>query len=121
MIQQDRLLKLDTPLGPDVLLPQRAAGLSRIGRHYDFTLDVLSTRSDVKLKSLIGQPVTPWIQQPKQSYLPRHGYVYMVRIPARSAAFTGWDSVRSHRSRSPRRSRCGRCDMPGAGPNCGLG
>ncbi|CAB3969987.1 type VI secretion protein ImpA [Burkholderia aenigmatica] len=46
LIQQDRLLKVDTPLGPDVLLPQRAAGLSQIGRHYDFTLDVLSTRSD---------------------------------------------------------------------------
>ncbi|HIH2746632.1 TPA: hypothetical protein ACYLN4_002363 [Burkholderia lata] len=46
LIQQDRLLKLDTPLGPDVLLPQRAAGFSRIGQHYDFTLDVLSTRSD---------------------------------------------------------------------------
>lgn len=97
LIQQDRLLKLDTPLGPDVLLPQRAAGLSRIGRHYDFTLDVLSTRSDVKLKSLIGQPVTLWIQQPKQSYLPRHGYVYMVRrlgseggLTSYQLAFASW-------------------------------
>lgn len=60
LLQQDRLLKLDTPLGDNVLLPQRSLGWSRIGRHFDFTLDVLSTRNDLKLKSLIGQPVTLW-------------------------------------------------------------
>lgn len=70
LLQQDRLLKLDTPLGDSVLLPQRTVGWSRIGRHFDFTLDVLSTRSDLKLKKLIGQPVTLWIQQADQSYLP---------------------------------------------------
>ncbi|BBA40363.1 MULTISPECIES: type VI secretion system Vgr family protein [Burkholderia] len=79
LLQQDRLLKLDTPLGSNVLLPQRVAGWSRIGRHYDFTLDVLSTRSDLKLKKLIGQPITLWIQQANRSYLPRHGYVYSIR------------------------------------------
>jgi type VI secretion system secreted protein VgrG len=79
LLQQDRLLKLDTPLGDNVLVPQRTVGWSRIGRHFDFTLDVLSTRSDLKLKTLIGQPVTLWIQQADQSYLPRHGYVYGVR------------------------------------------
>lgn len=79
LIQQDRLLKLDTPLGPNVLLPQRAMGRSRIGRHFEFTLDVLSTRSDLKLKSLVGQPVTLWIQQGNGSYLPRHGHVHTVR------------------------------------------
>lgn len=63
LIQQDRLLKLDTPLGDNELLPQRAAGHSRIGRHFDFTLDVVSTRSNLKLKELIGQPITLWIQQ----------------------------------------------------------
>ncbi|MCA8346999.1 hypothetical protein [Burkholderia cepacia] len=40
LIQNERLVKLDTPLGPDVLLPQRVAGWSRIGRHFEFTLDV---------------------------------------------------------------------------------
>ncbi|SPV17731.1 Rhs element Vgr protein [Burkholderia cepacia] len=78
-IQQDRLLKLDTPLGDNVLLPTRTVGRSRIGRHYDFTLDVASTRSDLKLTRLIGQPITLWLQQADHSYLPRHGYVYAVR------------------------------------------
>ncbi|WP_321813911.1 MULTISPECIES: type VI secretion system Vgr family protein [unclassified Paraburkholderia] len=79
LLQQDRLLRLDTPLGDDVLLPQRAAGCSRIGRHFDFALDVLTTRGDLKLKKLIGQSVTLWIQQADRSYLPRNGYVYTVR------------------------------------------
>ncbi|MEQ5839714.1 type VI secretion system tip protein VgrG [Paraburkholderia acidicola] len=79
LIQQDRLLKLDTPLGHDVLLPQRAAGSSRMGRQFEFTLDVLSTHGNIKLKQLIGQPVTLWLQQTDKSYLPHHGYVYSVR------------------------------------------
>src|SRR5471030_3548760 len=79
LIQQDRLLKLDTPLGSNVLVPQRAVGCSRIGRHFEFTLDVLSTSGNIKLKKLIGQAVTLWVQQADRSYLPFHGYVYAVR------------------------------------------
>lgn len=79
LIQNERLVKLDTPLGPDVLLPQRVAGWSRVGRHFEFTLDVQSANSNIKLKQLIGQPVTLWLQQANHSYLPRHGYVYSVR------------------------------------------
>ncbi|MBR8178359.1 type VI secretion system Vgr family protein [Burkholderia ambifaria] len=90
LLQQDRLLKLDTPLGINVLLPQRVAGWSRIGRHYDFTLDALSTRSDLKLKKLIGQPITLWTQQADKSYLPRHGYVYSVRRLGAEAGLTSY-------------------------------
>jgi type VI secretion system secreted protein VgrG len=39
----------------------------------------VSSFSDLKLKKLIGQPITLWLQQANQSYLPRHGYVYSVR------------------------------------------
>ncbi|KVU65032.1 hypothetical protein WK71_02465 [Burkholderia ubonensis] len=57
-IQQDRLLKLDTPLGPNALVVQRAVGHSTIGRDYIFTLDVVSLDSTIELKKLIAQPVT---------------------------------------------------------------
>ncbi|VWD23622.1 Rhs element Vgr protein [Burkholderia lata] len=60
--QQDRLLKLDTPAGQNVLLPHRVTGRSRIGRDYLFLLDCVSTSSDVQLKTLISQAVTLWIQ-----------------------------------------------------------
>ena len=97
LIQQDRLLKLDTPLGSSVLLPQRAAGWSRIGRHFEFTLDVQSTNGNIKLKKLIGQPVTLWLQQADKSYRPFHGYVFGVRrlgsdggLTSYSIRFASW-------------------------------
>lgn len=79
LLQQDRLLKLDTPLGANVLTVQRVVGRSRIGRSYEFTLDVLSTDSDLELKKLIAQPVTLWIQQGDRSYRPINGYVHTAR------------------------------------------
>jgi type VI secretion system secreted protein VgrG len=50
--QQDRLLKLDTPAGNNVLLPHRAIGCSRIGRDFTWTIDVVSTSGDVQLMTL---------------------------------------------------------------------
>ncbi len=79
LIQQDRLLKLDTPLGPNALVVQRAVGHSTVGRDYIFTLDVVSLDSTIELKRLIAQPVTLWIQQASGGYRPIHGYVYTAR------------------------------------------
>ncbi|RQQ34271.1 type VI secretion system tip protein VgrG, partial [Burkholderia stagnalis] len=79
LIQQDRLLKLATPLGENALAVQRAVGRSRIGRDYSFTLDVMSTDGGLELKKLIAQPATLWIQQADKSYRPVSGYIYTVR------------------------------------------
>jgi len=73
LVQSDRLLKLDSPLGSNVVLPQRVIGRSRIGRHYEFVVDAISTSDTIELKTLIAQPVTLWIQQTDSSYLPHHG------------------------------------------------
>lgn len=78
-IQSDRLVKLDTPAGPDVLLPQIVVGTARLGRNYEYAVDVVSLRDSLELKSLIAQPVTLWIQQADKSYRPRHGYVHTAR------------------------------------------
>lgn len=79
LVQSGRLLKLDTPLGENILLPQRVIGYSRLGRDCGFTLDVVSTSENVELKKLIAQPVTLWLQQADESYLPQHGYVHTAR------------------------------------------
>ncbi len=79
LVQTGRLLRLDTPLGNNVLLPQRVIGHSRIGRDYGFTLDAVSTDGHIELKTLIAQPVTFWLQQTGQPYLPHHGYVHTAR------------------------------------------
>lgn len=79
MDQSRRLLKLDTALGANVLVPIRAVGTSRIGRDYEFTVDAASLRDTVELKALIAKPVTLWFQQSDDTYLPRHGYVHTAR------------------------------------------
>src|SRR5258707_15021609 len=90
LAQSDRLLKLDTPLGANVLFPQRLVGHSRLGRDYEFTLDAVSTNDNIELKPLTPQPVTLWIQQPDQSYAPHHGYVPPPRRLGSDSAITSY-------------------------------
>ncbi|MFM0366229.1 type VI secretion system Vgr family protein [Paraburkholderia sediminicola] len=90
LVQSDRLLKLDSSLGSNILLPQRVVGYSRIGRHYDFTADVVSTSATIELKTLIAQPVTLWIQQTDRSYQPHHGYVHTARRLGSDSALTSY-------------------------------
>ncbi len=80
LIQQDRLLKTDIPSLPNnALVPRRAVTRSELGRDFSVTLDLVSTASDVELKTLIAQPMTLWIQQADRSYLPINGYGHTAR------------------------------------------
>ncbi len=75
--QHKRLIRFDTPLGEDWLLPLYVKGTSRIGRDYDFVVDAVSTRGDaIDIKALIGAAVTLWIRQVDGTYSPHHGYVH---------------------------------------------
>ncbi|AJY39502.1 type VI secretion system tip protein VgrG [Burkholderia humptydooensis] len=83
MLQRDRLLMLDTPLGKNALTPLRARGSSGIGGDYHWTVDVASLNDDTALLSLMHQPVTLWIQQrtvlyADPVYRPVHGFVHQV-------------------------------------------
>ncbi len=97
LFQQGRLLKLDTPLGQNVLLPQTVHGTSRLGREFTLTVDAVSTRDNIELKKLIAQPVTLWIEQQGDTCLPWHGYVQTARrlgsdggITAYQIRFMSW-------------------------------
>ncbi|KVN08398.1 hypothetical protein WT08_16975, partial [Burkholderia sp. MSMB1552] len=65
LLQRERLLKLDTPLGANTLIPLRAVGDARLGRDYTWTIDAATTRDDLNPDALIAQPVTLWLQQPR--------------------------------------------------------
>jgi len=77
--QHNRLLKLTTVLGDDVLLPQRVLAHERLGRSYEYTIDMVCIRDDIELKKLIAKPVTLWLQQADRSYLPITGFAYTVK------------------------------------------
>ncbi|NQE49615.1 type VI secretion system Vgr family protein [Herbaspirillum rubrisubalbicans] len=77
--QGDRLLRIDSPLGTNALLPQRVVGREHLGRGYEYTIDVVATNNHIELKKLVAEPVTLWIQQSHRDYSPIHGYVQTVR------------------------------------------
>jgi len=77
--QHNRLIKLTTVLGDGVLLPQRVLANERLGRSYEYTIDLVCVHDDIELKTLIAKPVTLWLQQADRSYLPVHGYAYTVK------------------------------------------
>ncbi|GJH36086.1 type VI secretion system tip protein VgrG [Paraburkholderia hospita] len=84
------MLKLDSPLSSNVLVPQRVVGYARVGRNYGFHVDVVSTLDGIELKSLIAQPVTLWIQQADKSYSPHHGYVHTARRLGSNGSITSY-------------------------------
>ncbi|WP_321955326.1 type VI secretion system Vgr family protein [Paraburkholderia bannensis] len=92
-VQVDRLLKLDSPFGGDVLIPQRVVASSRLGQHFEFTVDVISTSLNIELKNLIAQPVTLWVQQSDKSYLPHNGYVHTARRLGSDGGLTSYQLV----------------------------
>ncbi|AOJ04373.1 hypothetical protein WS70_21260 [Burkholderia mayonis] len=55
LLQRERLLKLDTPLGANALIPLRAVGEAKLGRDYTWTIDVATTRDDLNADALIAQ------------------------------------------------------------------
>ncbi|RQY30732.1 type VI secretion system tip protein VgrG [Burkholderia stagnalis] len=79
LLQSDRIVKLDTPAGPNALVPHIAVGTARLGGNFEIAVDVVSLQRSLELKSLIAQPVTLWLQQADKTYRPRHGYVHTAR------------------------------------------
>ncbi|WP_186258988.1 type VI secretion system Vgr family protein [Burkholderia gladioli] len=78
--QYERLVKLDTPIGNDALVPLYVKIKARLGRNFEVVVDALSTSGDsIQFKTLMMQPVTLWIQQTDGNYLPIHGYVQRAR------------------------------------------
>lgn len=79
-IQYARLVKLDTSIGEDALVPLYVKIHARLGRDFEVIVDALSAVGDsIQFKTLLMQPVTLWIHQTDGSYLPIHGYVQRVR------------------------------------------
>jgi type VI secretion system secreted protein VgrG len=55
--QDDRLIKLTTPLRANLLLAEHVRGEKGIGKGFTFQVSALSTDGGISLRSLIAQPV----------------------------------------------------------------
>lgn len=61
--QTDRALRLDSPLGPDVLLLRGFSGTESISQLFRFHLDLLSEDDSLALEALVGKPVTVHVEK----------------------------------------------------------
>ncbi|MDR5891763.1 contractile injection system protein, VgrG/Pvc8 family, partial [Halomonas mongoliensis] len=80
--QHERLLTLR--LGGTDFVPHRLVGEERLSRPFTYTLDCVSQRGDLELKTLIAQPADLAIRQADGTYRPLSGLV-------ESAALLGED------------------------------
>lgn len=71
--QQDRPIKVTTPLGEDVLLLEHFEGKEAISTPYEFHLHMVSTQKNLNIEQLINQGITVQLRLPDMSYRPIHG------------------------------------------------
>jgi type VI secretion system secreted protein VgrG len=77
--QHARLLALDTPLGPDVLVVERFRGKENLSGLFRFELDCLCASAHLELKTLLGEEVTLRLLQADGSPRLFHGIVSGMR------------------------------------------
>ena len=58
LTQENRLIAIDSPLGPDVLLLRGFSGQEGISQLFSFELDLLSEDAEIKFEDIIGKRVT---------------------------------------------------------------
>jgi type VI secretion system secreted protein VgrG len=64
IVQEDRWITLETPLGQDVFVATEARGTEGISRLFTFTVSALSTRKSIEPKDLLGKSVTLSLARP---------------------------------------------------------
>lgn len=75
LTQKNRLIAIDTPLGPDVLLLRGFTGHEAMSRLFSFELDLLSTDPEIKFEQIIGQKVTIRVRLGKEKERFFHGMI----------------------------------------------
>ncbi len=86
--QAERLIAIDTALGPDILLLQRFAGEEAMSRLFNFHLELLSEQNDIAMADMVGQQVTFSIALEDGSKRYFNGYVSQFAQAGSAIQFT---------------------------------
>jgi type VI secretion system secreted protein VgrG len=62
--QENRLVSITTPLGPDVLLVRRCTVREELSRLFEIDLELYSTKRDIEFDDIIAQNVTLKVERP---------------------------------------------------------
>ncbi|MET0320467.1 MAG: type VI secretion system tip protein TssI/VgrG [Duganella sp.] len=91
--QSSRIIKLSTPLGPDVLLAECVRGEEGISQGFRFNIAALSTDAAIALKSLIGQPVLLELMTAtsRDQLRPFHGHVTAIDMAGANGGFARYN------------------------------
>jgi type VI secretion system secreted protein VgrG len=73
--QADRIMRVETALGKDVLLLKGLTGDEGISKPFHFTLDLLSEKPNVKATDLLRKPVVVHLELPGGKERPIHGII----------------------------------------------
>ena len=73
--QTDRLIRIDTPLGDDVLLLRGFSGQEGMSQLFKFELDLLTEGPAIDFGAIIGQPVTIRVELIDEKERFFHGYI----------------------------------------------
>jgi type VI secretion system VgrG family protein len=87
--QDTRLVRISTPLGPDKLLVECLQGEESLSSIFCFEVSLLSTDADLRLRSLLGQPVLLELltANTDMTWRPFHGYVTAARCVGANGGF----------------------------------
>ncbi len=87
--QDTRLLRINTPLGPDKLLVECLRGEESLSNNFCFEVSLLSTDAHIPLKSLLGQPalIELLTAGTAMNWRPFHGYVTSAKCVGANGGF----------------------------------
>ena len=91
--QGGRLLRVETPLGEDVLLLAGFSGVEGVSRPFEYTLDLLSTDPAIEAKKLLGQEVTIKVRLSNGAERAIHGIVNRFVQLGRGDDLTSYQAV----------------------------
>ncbi|WP_254504554.1 type VI secretion system Vgr family protein, partial [Duganella vulcania] len=82
LTQDNRVLRLTTPLGPETLVAECLRGEEALSQPYRLTVTALSSDAAIPLKSLLGQPVLLELMTAasRDRLRPFHGHVTALRM-----------------------------------------
>jgi type VI secretion system secreted protein VgrG len=91
--QANRLIAIETPLGPDVLLLKSMSGHEGISQLFNFELDLLSTHADIKFQDIIGKNVTIRIQAGDDTARFFNGFINRFRVLGNDVGLTKYQAA----------------------------
>ena len=93
--QDNREFAVTCPLGKDVLLFKSMKGVEGLGELFEYSLVLLSEKSDIAIDSLLGKTMTVSVELEDESYRYLNGYVTRFAFTGHDGCFATYEATLS--------------------------